>query len=78
MELLKSQFSNELLDLDLLFEKAEKLADDMRDNLISEFHQSDDDDNRGPNSDTQIDASEEEMRRLDDEDPSWRIANDIG
>jgi len=30
-----------------------------------------------PDSNPEIDASEEEMRRWDEEDPSWRIANDL-
>lgn len=79
MELLNSQFPDELLNLDLLFEKVERLIDDMEDDLREEVHQSEmlqiegDDSNH----DAQIDAAEEEMKRWDEEDPSWRIANDL-
>ena len=30
-----------------------------------------------PDSNPEIDAAEEEMRRWDEEDPTWRIANDL-
>lgn len=84
IDLIKSQFLNEFLD-PLLKEKVEERVDIMydkteyeRNKAYLEFVENEMEHGCVDYTENQeIDAAEEEMKRWDDEDPSWRIANDL-
>lgn len=70
LELLKSEFTNYEINEEL-FKEITKLIDSQ----IDEIEEDDYSENEKYYSEK--DAAEEEMRRWDEEDPSWRIANDL-
>jgi hypothetical protein len=79
--LLKSQFLNELLNLDLLIDKVQELVDkkneEMENELMETYFEDMENEYVDYPENPEIDAAEEEMKRWDNEDPSWRIAHDL-
>jgi len=88
IELLKNQFAYEMQNLDLLIQSVQELAEEMiqktKDQCF-EFLEEEQNtidhencDNEGEKyNDLLDDMAEGEMRQWDEEDPTWRIANDL-
>lgn len=85
IDLLKSEFPNEMLNPDLLINKVKEMADkkyeESEDERMEAYFEYMENESKKEHVDypenPEIDAAEEEMRRWDEEDPTWRVANDL-
>lgn len=88
IELLENQFAYEMQNLDLLIQGVQKLADEMIQKAKDEIFEIFEEEKKGDYqkycdyedklfNDSLEDMAKDEMGRWDEEDPTWRIANDI-
>jgi hypothetical protein len=70
LELLKSEFTNYEINEEL-FNEIRKISDSQIDEIDEEDY------SENKNHYSEMDAAEDEMKKWDEEDPSWRIANDL-